>query len=149
MPRNPTTGVFTRVSNSFSEPVRGTVIDEVAADQYFDDIDAALTNSIPKEPTQVTTSSDTVAAGTAAVAINRVAPTATAITLPAVAAQDGIPLRVVDWSTSVTEHTITITPDGSETIMRAASWDIISNSVQLASLTLYPSTTLGGWYIAP
>ena len=114
-----------------------------------DDIDAALTNSIPKEPTQVTTSSDTVAAGMAAVAINRVAPTATAITLPAVAAQDGIPLRVVDWSTSVTEHTITITPDGSETIMRAASWDIISNSVQLASLTLYPSTTLGGWYIAP
>lgn len=43
MPRNPTTGVFTRVSNSFSDPVFGTVIDPTDADALFDDYDTGLT----------------------------------------------------------------------------------------------------------
>lgn len=43
MPRNLTTGVFTRVSNSFSNPVYGTVIDPTDADALFDDYDGGLT----------------------------------------------------------------------------------------------------------
>lgn len=42
MPRNATTGVFARVSNSFSSPVFGTLIDPTDADSYFDDLDVGL-----------------------------------------------------------------------------------------------------------
>jgi hypothetical protein len=103
MPRNPTTGVFTRVDNSFSEPAVNTVIDPTDATLLFDDYDAALTNSLPKEPTVVTTGTSTITAGTAAVAIQRASPSTTALTLPTVADQDGVPLRIIDWSTSVTD----------------------------------------------
>jgi flavin-binding protein dodecin len=147
MPRDPATGVFTRVSNSFSNPIVGEIIDPVAATALDDDYDEALTNSIPQEPVAVTGSSATVAAGTAAVAIQRAAPSTTALALPPVLSQNGVPLHIVDWSTSVTDHTITLTPDGSEKIMQAATWPIYSNTTQLGSLTLYPSTVLGGWYL--
>lgn len=46
MPRNPTTGVYTRVDNSFSEPVTGTLIEPADADEFFDDLDVGL-NSLP------------------------------------------------------------------------------------------------------
>jgi hypothetical protein len=97
---------------------------------------------------QVTTSSDVIPALTPAVAIVRAAPVTTALTLPTVASQAGVPMHIFDWSTSVTGHTITITPNGAETIMRAANWQIFSNSASLGSATFYPSTALSGWYIA-
>lgn len=148
MPRNPTTGVFTRVNNSFADPVFGTPIDPGDANALFNDYDVALTNSIPKEP-HVVTVDGSVAAGTAAVAIQKTAPTTTALSLPSVASQDGLPLSIVDWSTSVANHVLTLTPNGTETIMKLASWKLYSTADQLASITLYPSTTLNGWYIAP
>lgn len=148
MPRNPVTGVFTRVSNSFSEPVVNTVIDPNDATQLWTDYDSALTNSIPKEPTLVTVDG-AVGDTDATVAVQKTAPTKTELSLPSVLARDGLPLHVVDWSTSVTDHEIELTPNGSETIMTAATWSIYSNSAQLGSLTLYPSTVLNGWYIAP
>lgn len=46
MPRNPTTGVYTPVENSFSDPVSGTLIEPVDAKQYNDDVTAAL-NDVP------------------------------------------------------------------------------------------------------
>lgn len=46
MPRNPSTGVFTRVSNSFSEPVLDTPVDPTDADLYFDDVDGGITDSV-------------------------------------------------------------------------------------------------------
>lgn len=46
MPRDPVTGIYTRVSNTFSEPVIGDIIDPVDADEYFDDLDDGL-NSLP------------------------------------------------------------------------------------------------------
>lgn len=46
MPRNPTTGVFTRVSNSFSEPVLGEVIDPTDAVETFSDYDGGITDSV-------------------------------------------------------------------------------------------------------
>lgn len=97
----------------------------------------------------VTTSSASIAAKTIAVAVQRTAPSTTALALPTVASQNGIPMHIFDWSTSVTDHAITITPSGSEKIMLASTWPIYSNASSLAGVTLYPSTTLGGWYIAP
>ena len=150
MPRNDTTGVFTRVANSFSNPIFGTVIDPDGAIELFDDYDLGLTNSIPTEPTSEPGGGTiAVAADDATLAITGSALAATAVTLPTVASRDGLPLHIVDWSSSITDHAITITPNGAETIMRAATWVIYSNASQNASVTLYPSTTLSGWYIAP
>ena len=42
MPFDPVTGVFTRVANSFSNPVVGTTIEPLDADALFDDYDDAL-----------------------------------------------------------------------------------------------------------
>lgn len=100
------------------------------------------------EPTIVTGASATIAAGTMSVVVQRSAPSATALALPPVADQK-VPLKISDDSTSVTAHSITLTPDGSETIMNQSTWKLYSNSASLAGVTLIPSTTLGGWYIAP
>lgn len=48
MPRNPTTGTYTRPDNDFSEPVLGEIIDPVGADELFNDYDAALTDSLSR-----------------------------------------------------------------------------------------------------
>jgi len=102
-----------------------------------------------KEPEIITGATGTVTAGVSSAAVQRAAPSATNIQLPSVADQDGQPLHIFDWSTSVTDHEITLTPSGTETIMLAASWAVYSNAAQLGSITLYPSTNLQGWYIAP
>ena len=88
--------------------------------------------------------------GTSVLAVQRAAPAATALVLPNLAAQwlTGRAIKLVDWSTAVTLHDITVTtPDGS-TIMQQASWQFMSNAAQLASATLYPSPDLNGWIIA-
>ena len=48
MPRNATTGVYTRVSNSFSQPVEGTIIDNDDAKLLFDDQDDEGFNQLPQ-----------------------------------------------------------------------------------------------------
>lgn len=118
------------------------------SEQILRDVEIGETSAVA-EPTVVTGSSSTIPAGTEAVLVQRVAPSATALTLPPVANQDGKPLRIADLSTSVTAHEITLTPDGSETIMGASTWVLYSNAASLAGVMLIPSTTLGGWYIAP
>lgn len=110
----------------------------------------AANGGVSAEPvTQVTTASASISAGTTAVAVVRTSPTTTNLTLPSVASQGGLPIHIFDWSSSVTDHEIEITPNGSDTIMKAATYSIFSNAAGLAGITLYPSTTLGGWYIAP
>lgn len=91
-------------------------------------------------------SSDTVPLGATLAAIQRSAPATTALAIPSVVNQRG-PLHIVDWSTSVTNHVITLTPNGAETIMRQSSWQILSSASQLGSLRLYPSPDLSGWVI--
>lgn len=59
MPRNATTGVFTRVSNSFSQPVFGTLIDPTDADALFDDQDVGLNPPVLAGPVAVVSSSAT------------------------------------------------------------------------------------------
>ena len=55
MPRSATTGVYTRVVNSFSQPVFGTLIDPTDADAYFDDLDVGLNPPTLTGPLTVTT----------------------------------------------------------------------------------------------
>lgn len=109
----------------------------------------AYLSMLLREPRLVTTGSDSVGATDMALAVSRAAPSTTAISLPAVASRNKVPARIIDWSTAVTDHTITLTPNGAETIMGQATWPLFSNSASLASITLYPSTVLSGWYVAP
>lgn len=116
--------------------------------QAVTSIIAATTNP---EPTQVTTSPYVVGNSVRNLAIVR-GPGTTALTLPAVAARNSIPLRVFDWSPGIlgvpgAEHVITSTPNGAETIMRGATHAIVSNEAGLATQEYKPSTTLAGWYI--
>lgn len=89
----------------------------------------------------------TVAAGDGTIAINKAAPSATPIQLPAVVSRNGLALHIVDWSGN--NGDVTITPFGAEKIMGLAS-AILGSGPQgigsAASITLYPSTTLNGWH---
>lgn len=96
----------------------------------------------------VSAASGTVNNGASLVAVQRSAPAATTLTLPTLASQGGVPLKIVDWSTSVTSHQITLTPTGGATIMKQSSWSLFSSADQLGSLALYPSTDLNAWIIA-
>jgi hypothetical protein len=66
MPRSATTGVFARVSNSFSNPVFGTLIDPTDADALFDDQDVGLNPPILAGPLTVTAPVTIGVAGTTA-----------------------------------------------------------------------------------
>ena len=92
-----------------------------------------------------------VATGTTLAAVQRVAPSATTIFLPNLAAQyaAGKKLQIVDFSTSVTSHAITLTPPDSATIMQQTSWELLSTADQLAGIMLQPSPDLNAWVIAP
>lgn len=100
---------------------------------------------------KVTAGTDAVIAGTTVLAVQRAAPAATGLVLPNLTTQfrTGRVLKVVDWSTTVTAHVITLTtPDGA-TIMRQASWQLLSSAAQLAGIMLTPVPDLNGWIIAP
>ena len=86
---------------------------------------------------------------TSLLAIQRVNPAATALNLPSVIGHGKNPLRIVDWSTAVTAHAITITPFGTETIMQLPNWVLNSSPAQLSGVDLFPSVDLNGWVIAP
>jgi hypothetical protein len=141
-------GTFVRVSNSFSNPVAGTVIDDVDADTTFDDWDAGLTQTRPQAPVVVTGSSAVVAATTSVVVIQRASPATTGLTLGAVSARLGLPLLIVDLSTSVTSHVITVTPNGSEKIALQSTLVLTSTASQLAHAQINPSVDVSGWYVA-
>lgn len=86
-------------------------------------------------------------AGSSTVAIDRNDPATTTITLPSIAAQGLTPITIVDWSSDLDDHVITINPSGSDSIMRLAAWQVRSTSYSRGVVTLYPSTNLGGWYL--
>lgn len=100
----------------------------------------------------VATPTANVNVGTTLLAIQRVAPVTTVLTLPNLVAQwsSGKRLQVVDFSTNIASvHTITlITPDGT-TIMQKNTWQILSTTDQLNGLDLQPSPELNTWVIAP
>lgn len=90
-------------------------------------------------------------AGTTILAVRRAAPTATALVLPNLGAQwlTGRPLKIVDWSTAVVNHIITLTTLDGSTIMQLPSLQLLSSAVQLAGVTLHAVPDLNGWVIAP
>lgn len=92
-----------------------------------------------------------VPAGTSLLAVQRAAPTATSLTLPNLVAQfiSGRKLQIVDFSTSIANHVITLTtPDGA-TIMQRASLALRSTADSCAGVMLQPSPDLNSWVIAP
>lgn len=133
----------------YSDPDNAIIAVFDAGTQSWKRTTLAALISIPEEPVIVTASSAVIDAGTNAVAVNRSAPSTTGLTLPSVFDQEGQPIRIFDWSTSIADHTITLTPLGGQTIMRAATWPLYSTAVSRAGVTLHPSTDLNGWYIAP
>lgn len=99
----------------------------------------------------VSGASNVISSGVTILAIQRTAPLSTALVLPSLASQwaSGRPLKIVDWSTTVTNHLISITsPDGAS-IMRQGTWQLLSTADQLAGVTLHASPDLNGWVIAP
>ena len=89
--------------------------------------------------------------GVTLAAVQRVAPANTAVLLPTIAAQylSQRDVDLIDYSTGVVNHTITITtPDGSA-IMQKAQWQLLSTADQLAGIKLRPSPDLNSWIIAP
>lgn len=104
---------------------------------------------------EVTTGTATTELGISTIAINRTAPSTTGITLPNASLRGGRQLRIVDFSQSVTEHTITLTPQSvAQKIMRQATWTMLSNPSNLSSVTLRPivdpdDSTNYVWVIAP
>lgn len=93
--------------------------------------------------------SNIIGGTTSLLAIQRAGPAATLLTAPAVATRGGKPLQIADWSTGVANHAITINTTAGDTIMKAATWELLSTADQLAGITLYPSLDLNGWVIAP
>lgn len=99
----------------------------------------------------VAASSALVVAGTSLLAIQRVSPVTTALTLPNLAQQfaSGRKLQIVDFSTAIVRHAITLlTPDGA-TIMQRSSFNMLSTPDSLAGVMLTPSPDLNSWIIAP
>jgi hypothetical protein len=95
-----------------------------------------------------------ITAGVTLAAVQRAAPAATALILPTLAAQfaSGKKLQIVDFSTTVVNHVITLTvPElvAPPTIMGQASQQLLSTAAQLAGIMLQPSPDLNAWVIAP
>lgn len=91
--------------------------------------------------------------GTSVLAIQRAAPAATSIILPNLGAQwaqaPTQKLQIVDFSTGVVAHNITIaTADGS-TVMQGANLHIFSTADQLAGVSLQPVPALNAWIVTP
>lgn len=61
MSRSTTTGLYTRVSNSFSQPVTGTTIDPTDADTFFDDVEESMNSFICTSTTSLTVGTGTKA----------------------------------------------------------------------------------------
>lgn len=80
--------------------------------------------------------------------IKRTGPTLTEITLPPVADRAALAFAFADWSSSiVSDHEIRFIADGSETIMKAATFSVWSNASGLARGWVYPAEDLSGWVI--
>jgi hypothetical protein len=94
---------------------------------------------------------NTIDAGTTLLAIQKAGPTSTGLILPNLGAQwsTGRALKIVDWSTAVVNHTITLTTLDGSTVMQQAALQLLSSAVQLAGVTLHPAPELNGWVIAP
>lgn len=139
------------ILGKYMSPLRVAQAFAVLSATLIDDYWEALSHSVQ----EVTGASATVTSDIGWVVVNRASPSTTALTLPDASGRSGVPLKISDYSTSVTEHTITLTPfQASQKIMLQSTWTLYSNSASLASVTLWPAVIPSDpsnhvWIIAP
>jgi len=141
MPYNPTTGIFTRVSNSFSNPVFGTEIDPIGADGLFDDYDLAL-SLINGHRIVTAAGAVTVTSSDSRILINKTVGAATSVVMPSsVAIVQSI--LVKDLKGDAPTNNITVTFTGGELA------DGLSSVVISTAYGAYWFSPLvsGGWYL--
>lgn len=109
--------------------------------------DAAATDWIPGELRVVTAAGAQVVGATEpGLVFNKAIASATVVTLPAIAARGGRPVRFVDWLGTVDiANPVTVNPNGAEKINNAASWEF--SNLSSGGVILYPHTTLNGWTV--
>lgn len=104
---------------------------------------------------KITGSTGVISTTTATAVVVRSAPSTTGLTLPNASQRGGRQLRVIDYSQTVTEHTITLTPSAAaQKVMRQSTWLLVSSESSLASITLWPIVDPDDagnfvWVIAP
>jgi hypothetical protein len=149
MPFNPVTGVFTRTTNSFSQPVFGTEIDPTDADALFDDYDAGLSEAAASLfgilRTVTAAGSVTVSNTEPGVLINKTVGAPTAVSIPAAGDRTGGTIVVKDLKQDASTNNITITP-ASGTIDGNATWTIVSDG---GWVRLYPLASGTGYWVGP
>lgn len=129
MPRSAVTGVFTRVSNSFSNPVFGTLIDPTDADALFDDQDVGLNPAELAGPVRVINQLEVGTTGTANGSIEFFNATSGSITIAPPAGALG---------------SVTMTlPDATDTFVGKATTDTLTNKT-LGATTLSGTVSGGG-----
>jgi hypothetical protein len=144
MPINTTTGVFTRVSNSFSEPVDGTIIEATDAEPTFDDWDGGITDAYAwAAPPRIVTAAGavTVAADDIFIALNKSVAADTDFNLPALSSKAG-PVTIWDAAGVFNSFTIRAVPNGADPMMGQATWPM---SGQYGKYTFYPTSL--GWLV--
>lgn len=97
-----------------------------------------------------------ISVGTTVLAVQRGngnAPTATSLVLPSLGAQWAKnptgKLQIVDFSTDIVQHTITVSTADGSTIMQRPNFLLYSTPDQLAGVMLQPVPELNSWIIAP
>lgn len=155
MPRSGTTGVYTRVANSFSNPVFGTLIDPTDADAYFDDLDVGLNPPNIAGPLNVVNGATLGAAGTIVGTLGFFNATSGSITLtPPTGALGAVILTFPnvtdvlvgrDINMTLTNKTLTSPAINGATILTSTYNKVtITAPATSATLTLIDGTTLTG-----
>ena len=127
MPRSATTGVFARVSNSFSNPVFGTLIDPTDATAYFNDLDVGLNPPELDGPVRIINELQVGTTGTAAGLVTFLNATSGSISLSPPAGALGT-------------QTLTI-PDATDTLVGRDTTDTLTNKT-LTSPTITGSLAI-------
>jgi len=108
---------------------------------------SSVSNALGPE-TEITGATHTLSVLDTFLTIKRTGPTLTTITLPPVADRAALPFAFADWSSNVvSDHEIRFVPDGTETIMKAATYSVWSNASGLARGWVYPAEDLSGWVV--
>lgn len=112
----------------------------------LDGLDSTAFELIAQTPIDITATGTTaVVATTRLVVINLASPGSVELTLPAVAARASKSLKIIDLGGNAT---ITLTPNGSDTIMGLSSGGLVSSGQGLgsgASVLLIPNTAHSTW----
>lgn len=143
MPRDPATGVFALVDNSFSDPVNNTIIDPVDAKATFDDLVTGLNSEpflAPVEQNITAAGPVAIGATTNIVRVNQTVGAPITLTMGLSSAQKTSVL-ICDWKGDAGTNNITITLSGTDKFPgNLTSWTIASDA---GSVFLRPISGVG------